>query len=150
MCGRRVRNQHDFSSSNLYVNEVKLGHRRRTGFVYFWTEIHGNLRQLELYMYQKEGTLNPPQHYQTPIVVWSVTMDTRRLCIPECTRLCVLSSSDNINHIWLGHWNIHVHPSPISWTAKNLSLSASTQMYVYGVWWYYRNMYIHTQTGSER
>lgn len=25
---------------------------------------------------------------------------------------CVLSSNDNINHIWLGRWNIHARPSP--------------------------------------
>lgn len=54
------------------------------------------------------------------------------LCIAECAGLCVLSSDDNINHIWLGRWNIHVHPSPISWTTKNsalLFLPAHTDIY---------------------
>lgn len=36
--------------------------------------------------------------------------------------LCVLSSDDNINHIWLGSWNIHVDPSPISCATKNSAL----------------------------
>lgn len=44
------------------------------------------------------------------------------LCISECAEPCVLSSDDNINHIGLGHWNIHVNPSPISCPTQNPAL----------------------------
>lgn len=47
-------------------------------------------------------------------VIWTHTR-----CVSQSVQGCVLSSNDNINHIWLGRWNIHVRPSPISWTTKN-------------------------------
>lgn len=65
----------------------------------------------------ERSSLNPPQTLLGEFGGALSVIQTHPQLI-QCVQSCVLSSNGNINHIWLGCWNIHAQPSSPSFPAQ--------------------------------